>query len=83
MAKRATPFELALRIREEGAPAYRWLYDVLRAEILEGHLRPGGRLPGTRDLAQQHGLSRGTVVSAFERSSRKATWKRRSDRVPM
>jgi GntR family transcriptional regulator/MocR family aminotransferase len=38
----------------------------LRAEILEGRLRPGARLPGTRDLAEQYGLSRGTIVSAFE-----------------
>ncbi len=29
-------------------------------------LRPGSRLPATRDLAGQYGLSRGTVVSAFE-----------------
>ena len=31
-----------------------------------GRLRPGSRLPATRDLAAQYGLSRGTVVSAFE-----------------
>ncbi|MFP5247536.1 MAG: PLP-dependent aminotransferase family protein, partial [Thermoanaerobaculia bacterium] len=28
--------------------------------------RPGARLPGTRDLAMLYGLSRGTIVSAFE-----------------
>ena len=27
---------------------------------------PGARLPGTRDLARQYGLSRGTIVNAFE-----------------
>lgn len=47
-------------------PAYRWLYSALRAEILERRLRPGARLPATRDLARQYGLSRGTIVSAFE-----------------
>src|SRR5262249_20247061 len=34
--------------------------------ILEGRLRPGTRLPATRDLAAEHGLSRGTIVTAFE-----------------
>lgn len=66
MAKRITPFELMLPLRDSGTPAYRWLYTALRAEILEGHLRPGARLPGTRDLASEYGLSRGTIVSAFE-----------------
>jgi GntR family transcriptional regulator/MocR family aminotransferase len=66
MPKRTTTFELMLPPREPGAPAYRWLYGALRAEILEGRLCPGARLPGTRDLAQQYGLSRGTIVNAFE-----------------
>jgi GntR family transcriptional regulator/MocR family aminotransferase len=65
MPKRATPFELILPVREPGEPAYRWLYTALRAEILEGRLRPGTRLPGTRDLGGQYGLSRGTIVNAF------------------
>jgi len=46
--------------------AYRWLYAAMRAEILNGRLRPGTRLPATRDLANQYGLSRGTIVSAFD-----------------
>jgi GntR family transcriptional regulator / MocR family aminotransferase len=29
-------------------------------------LRSGARLPGTRDLAQQYGLARGTIVNTFE-----------------
>jgi GntR family transcriptional regulator / MocR family aminotransferase len=64
--KRTTTFALTLPVRDPGVPAYRWLYDTLRSEILAGHLRPGARLPSTRDLATQHGLSRGTVVVAFE-----------------
>jgi len=47
-------------------PAYQWLCAAVRAEILEGRLRPGSRLPGTRDLADRYGLSRGTIVNAFE-----------------
>jgi GntR family transcriptional regulator/MocR family aminotransferase len=55
-----------LPLRERGTPTYRWLYTVLRGEILGGRLRRGARLPATRDLARQYGLSRGTVVSAFQ-----------------
>ena len=66
MAKRTTSFELMLPARDPGTPAYRWLCTALRAEILEGRLRPGARLPATRDLAEPYGLSRGTIVNAFE-----------------
>ena len=66
MTKRTAPFNLILPLREAKTPAFRWLYAALRADILAGRLRPGSRLPATRDLATQYGLSRGTVVSAFE-----------------
>jgi GntR family transcriptional regulator/MocR family aminotransferase len=66
MARQTTPFELMLPVRDPGTPAYRWLYASLRSEILDGRLRLGARLPGTRDLAKQYGLSRGTIVYAFE-----------------
>jgi GntR family transcriptional regulator/MocR family aminotransferase len=66
MTKRLSAYELLLPERENGAPAYRWLYNSLRAEILEGRLKPGTRLPATRDLAHQYKLSRGTIITAFE-----------------
>jgi len=66
MVKRATVFELMLPLRDSGISASRWLYGALRAEILEGRLRPGARLPATRDLARQYELARGTIVNAFE-----------------
>src|SRR5512137_781307 len=66
MVKLATAFELALPPIDPSVPAYRWLYACLRAEILYGRLRPGARLPSTRDLASQYGLARGTIVNAFE-----------------
>jgi GntR family transcriptional regulator/MocR family aminotransferase len=66
MAKQSTTFGLMLPPREIGVPAYRWLYSAVRAEILNGNLRPGAQLPATRDLADQYGLSRGTIVSAFD-----------------
>ena len=55
-----------LPLRDSGTPAYRALYTVLRAKILDGRLRSGARLPATRDLARQYGLSRGTIVNAFD-----------------
>src|ERR1700740_755818 len=66
MPKRVTAFELMLSTREPEMPGYRWIYDALRTEILEGRLRPGSRLPSSRDLALQYRLSRGTIVTAFE-----------------
>src|SRR5438477_2296455 len=66
MTKQITGFDLALPQRDAKIPAYLWLYNSMRAEILEGRLRPGVRLPGTRDLAKQYSLSRGTIVNAFE-----------------
>ena len=52
--------------RDPNLPAYRWLYAALRTEILSGRLRTGVRLPSTRELASGLGLSRGTIVNAFE-----------------
>ena len=66
MAKRVTSLGFMLPARDAKTPAYRWLYQSLRGEILEGRLRPGARLPASRDLARQYGLSRGTIVNAFE-----------------
>ena len=64
--KRTTVLELVLPLRGSDKSASSWLYESLRAEILEGRLRPGARLPATRDLARQYGLARGTIVNAFE-----------------
>src|SRR5687768_12721117 len=66
MPKRTTGLTLALAPRDTRVAAARWLSTAMRAEILEGRLRAGARLPATRDLARQYGLSRGTIVSAFE-----------------
>src|SRR2546422_4856103 len=66
MPKQATTLPLSVRQPALGTPLYRWFYEALRAAILEGRLKPGARLPATRDLAEQYRLSRATVVSAFE-----------------
>ena len=66
MAKQSSTLPLNLHEPRPGAPLYRWLYEELRSAILAGHLRPGGRLPATRELAAQYGLARPTIVTAFE-----------------
>ena len=42
------------------------LYQALRRAILQGKLAPGARLPSTRTLAGEMGLSRNTVLLAYE-----------------
>jgi GntR family transcriptional regulator/MocR family aminotransferase len=66
MARQAADPTLMLPERELTQPATRWLYAALRHAILHGRLRPGKRLPATRELARRYGLSRGTIVAAFE-----------------
>ena len=65
MSRQNPAFTLVLPSRGGGTTAARWLYDALREAILDGRLRPGARLPATRDLARRYALSRGTVVEAF------------------
>ena len=67
MPKIASSFELTLSGRRQGQTLSTWLYSELRLAILEGRLGPETRLPASRDFARLHGLSRGTVVTAFER----------------
>ena len=43
------------------------IYRQLRASIVDGRLPAGERLPSTRDLALQLGVSRKTTLEAFER----------------
>lgn len=47
-------------------PLYRQLYGELRAAILGGRLSAGTPLPSTRALADELGVSRNTVVLAFD-----------------
>jgi GntR family transcriptional regulator/MocR family aminotransferase len=66
MAKKSSTLPLNLRGPKPRMPLYRWLYEELRSNILAGRLHPGARLPATRDLASQYGISRPTIVTAFE-----------------
>src|SRR5689334_3978957 len=67
MPKAVSSFELSLDARPQGQTLTGWIYERLRLAILEGRLRPGTRLPASRDLARQHGVSRGAIVSVMER----------------
>jgi GntR family transcriptional regulator/MocR family aminotransferase len=67
MPKTVSAFVLTLNHRLSDQTLTSWLYGELRSAILEGRLRPGTRLPASRDFARMHQLSRGTVVNVFER----------------
>ncbi len=47
-------------------PLYRRLYRHFRSEILSGHLPGGTRLPATRALAKELGISRNVVLAAYQ-----------------
>src|SRR5262245_6786315 len=66
MVKAATPLDLPLGDPCSGTKIWRWLYEEVRAGILSGRLKRGSRLPATRELAKQYGVSRGCAVMAFE-----------------
>ena len=52
--------------RAGDTPVFRQIYLQLRSAILSGMLRPGTKLPSTRELAVRLGVSRSAAVSAFE-----------------
>ena len=52
--------------RSIGVPIFRQIYDGLRRAILDGRLRPGQRIPSTRGLAADLGVSRLPVLNAYE-----------------
>ena len=52
--------------RDLDEPIHRQVREALRRAILEGQLRPGQRLPSTRSLAVDLGVSRLPVLSAYE-----------------
>jgi GntR family transcriptional regulator/MocR family aminotransferase len=56
-------FELT---RADGTPLFRQLYLQLRSAMLSRRLRPGTKLPSTRELASLLGVSRSAVVAAYE-----------------
>ncbi|HEX3030026.1 MAG TPA: PLP-dependent aminotransferase family protein, partial [Clostridia bacterium] len=47
-------------------PLFRQIYQTLRDNMIEGLIRPGEALPSTRQLAKHLGVSRNTVLVAYE-----------------
>jgi GntR family transcriptional regulator / MocR family aminotransferase len=58
---------MQLTLSPDGEPRYQQIYASFRAAILGGTLRRGDRLPSTRILARDLGVSRTTVLGAFAR----------------
>ena len=52
--------------RTADTPLHRQIYEGLRGAILDGLLRAGQRVPSTRALAQELGVSRLPVLTAYE-----------------
>ncbi len=51
---------------ESDVPLYRQIYESVRHAILSGELFPGKRLPASRFLAEQLGVSRTTIVNTYD-----------------
>ncbi|MDQ2666507.1 MAG: PLP-dependent aminotransferase family protein [Gemmatimonadota bacterium] len=63
-SRHPTPFILVDAAQSE--PLHRQLYDAIRAAIVSGRLPAGSRLPSSRGLASDTGVSRATVGVAFD-----------------
>lgn len=57
---------IMLDSRRSGRPLYRQIYEAIRTAILSGEFAPGKRLAATRALARELGISRITVLNAYE-----------------
>lgn len=68
MSKVASFISLTLLTLERGRGQtfHRQLYEQIQQGILDGRLKPGTRLPSTRALATELGVSRNTVSRVFE-----------------
>lgn len=65
--RRAAEHSLALAPRPVGVTLQQWLHAALCEAMRDGRLPAGSRLPTSRNLARDHGLSRSTVTAVFER----------------
>jgi len=52
--------------RKAAKALYRQIYDAYRTAIVDGGLCPGQRIPSTRVLASEIGVSRFPVLNAYE-----------------
>ena len=56
----------AIALRRDGPPWHRQIRDQIAAEICGGRARAGVRLPSSRVLALIVGISRNTVLAAYD-----------------
>jgi GntR family transcriptional regulator / MocR family aminotransferase len=67
MARRRGPVDLLLELDRCGdLPLHEQIERTLRAAIRDGRLEAGARLPSSRGLAAELGVSRGVVTSAYD-----------------
>lgn len=64
--KNHSRMQVAIPLSKHGEPLFRQIYQALRRAILSGAFSGNARLPSTRDLAEQLGVSRTIVVLAYE-----------------
>ena len=58
--------QFVIPLASAGEPLFKRIYTGLRTSILSGTLPSRGKLPSTRELARQLGVSRTVVVLAYE-----------------
>ena len=51
---------------EKLSPIYQQVYDYLRAAILASRLEKGTKIPSSRGLAAELGVSRNTILNAYD-----------------
>ena len=60
-------YELTISLRpKSGTPLYEQIYDHIKGEIQDGHIKSGEKLPSTRALCRHLEVSRSTVELAYE-----------------
>lgn len=66
MGEQKGPVDLLVElVRPENRPLHEQLEGTIRAAIRDGRLEAGARLPSSRGLAAELGISRGVVTSAY------------------
>jgi GntR family transcriptional regulator/MocR family aminotransferase len=58
---------MLVRLEGRAGPLHRRVYDAMREAVLQGRLRSGQRLPSTRALAKELGVSRTVTLQAYDR----------------
>src|SRR5215218_84931 len=69
MARTSSQLELLVALRRGDGPLHAQLEAQLRDGVRGGRLAPGVRLPSSRALAAELGVSRGVVVEAYAQLS--------------